>query len=145
MDRTAGASQGTRQTECSRRAFSAHGSSFGGRLREEDSLFRDGRSNSATYCFRGRFEGSAERDIDIATEILDNDPQVKASLLRRGLNIPGRLSASVKMLNETIGDDPSLSNIHSRLIRFLFLSDQDAANQFSPVVDGVIAIVDLYE
>lgn len=88
--------------------------------------------------------GFTERDNAIATEILNNDTKVSAALSRRGLKIPGRLSNSVKMLYETIGNDPSLSNIHGRLMRVLFLSDQKAANEFSPVVDGVMAIVDLY-
>ena len=89
--------------------------------------------------------GLTPRDVEIASEVLDNNPQVKAALVRRGLSIPGQLSASVKMLNETIGDDPSLLSINSRLMQVLFLADQKASNQFNPVVDGVMAIVDLYE
>ncbi|HEX4192251.1 MAG TPA: hypothetical protein VHY80_04095 [Stellaceae bacterium] len=84
------------------------------------------------------------RDTEIAREIVDGDARVKAALVKRGLKIPGRVSDAVSLLYESVGNDPALADNHGRLLRILFVSDQDAVNAFAPAVDGVMAVVDLF-
>ena len=92
----------------------------------------------------GAQPGITDRDTDIATEIIDADPRIKAALIAHGLKVPGKVSESVGVQFAPIGHDPSLDQRASRLVRAFFASDQDAINEFSPFVDGVMAIVDVY-
>ncbi|HLH92360.1 MAG TPA: hypothetical protein VKX28_28350 [Xanthobacteraceae bacterium] len=92
----------------------------------------------------GAQPGLTDRDTDIATEIIDADPRIKAALIAHGLKIPGKVSDSVGVQFAPIGHDPSVDQHASRFVRAFFGSDQDAINGFSPFVDGVMAIVDIY-
>jgi primary-amine oxidase len=92
----------------------------------------------------GAQPGLTDRDTDIATEIIDADPRIKAALIAHGLKVPGKVSDSVGVQFAPIGHDPSVDQRASRLVRAFFASDQDAVNEFSPFVDGVMAIVDIY-
>jgi primary-amine oxidase len=92
----------------------------------------------------GAQPGLTDRDTDIASEVLDADPRIKAALVAHGLKIPGKLSDSVGLQFAPIGHDPSVDQRASRLVRAFFASDQHAVNEFSPFVDGVMAIVDIY-
>jgi primary-amine oxidase len=92
----------------------------------------------------GAQPGITDRDSDIAAEIIDADPRIKAALIAHGLKIPGKVSDSVGVQFAPIGHDPSIDQRASRLVRAFFASDQDAINEFSPFVDGVMAIVDIY-
>jgi primary-amine oxidase len=88
--------------------------------------------------------GLTERDTDIATEILDADPRIKAALVARGLRVPGKVSDAVGVQFAPIGHDPALAQQGGRLVRAFFASDQNAVNEFSPFVDGLMAVVDVY-
>ena len=88
--------------------------------------------------------GLTDRDSDIARDIIDADPRVKAALTKRGLNIPGRVSDSVRLQYMAVGVDASLEQESNRLLRVLFASDQNADSDTSPFLDGVMAVVDLY-
>ncbi len=88
--------------------------------------------------------GLTDRDTDIATEVLDADPRIKAALIARGLQVPGKVSESVGVQFAPIGYDPALAQQDGRLVRAFFASDQDAVNEFSPFLDGLTAVVDVY-
>jgi primary-amine oxidase len=88
--------------------------------------------------------GISDHDTELARAIVDADAAVKAALVRRGLTIPGRISDRVIMQFAAIGRDPALERGHSRLIRVQFASDQDSVNEFSPFVDGMMAVVDVF-
>ncbi len=88
--------------------------------------------------------GLTDRDTDIASEVLDADPRVKAAMVARGLHVPGKLSDSVGLQFAPIGHDPALAEMGGRLVRAFFSSDHDAINEFSPFVDGLMAIVNVY-
>ena len=88
--------------------------------------------------------GLTERDSDIARDIIDGDSRIKEALTRRGLSIPANVSDSVRLQYMAVGLDPSLDQEKNRLMRVLFGSDQEAASDTSPFVDGLMAIVDLY-
>jgi primary-amine oxidase len=88
--------------------------------------------------------GLTDRDTDIAKEVLDADPRIKAALVARGLDVRRKVSESVGVQYAPIGHDPSLAQQDGRLMRAFFASDQDAINEFSPFLDGLSAVVDLY-
>jgi primary-amine oxidase len=88
--------------------------------------------------------GLTERDSDIATEIIDADPRIKAALIARGLQVPGKVSDSVGIQFAPVGDDSALAQQGGRLMRVFFASDQNAVNEFSPFLDGLMAVVDVY-
>lgn len=87
--------------------------------------------------------GIAPSDADIVRTVIDGDPQIKAALIKRGLHIPDKVYDSVRVLYFPIGHDPELDQTSGRLVRVLFASDQAAVNNFSPLIDGMMAIVDL--
>ena len=88
--------------------------------------------------------GLTDRDTDIAKDVLDADPRIKAALIARGLTIRRKVSESVAVQYAPIGHDPGLARQGGRLMRAFFGSDQDAINEFSPFLDGLSAVVDLY-
>ena len=88
--------------------------------------------------------GLTDYDLDRARAILDADPRIKEALVRHGLQIPGAVSDSVRELFLGVGDDPSLGGETGRLVRALFIADQEAINDFGPILDSVTAVVDVY-
>ncbi len=88
--------------------------------------------------------GLTDRDTDIAKDILDADPRIKAALVARGLTIRRKVSESVGVQYAPIGHDPDLARQGGRLMRAFFASDQNAINEFSPFLDGLSAVIDLY-
>jgi primary-amine oxidase len=88
--------------------------------------------------------GLNDVDIDIAADVLDADPRIREALVKRGLEIPGRVTDSVRIHYMPVGADASLDQETNRLIRALFASDQDADSSTSPLIDGLMAVVDLY-
>jgi len=92
----------------------------------------------------GMGPGISDHDTELARAIVDAEPAVKAGLVRRGLKIPGKVSDTVIIQFAPIGRDPRLQRDNSRLVRVLFASDQNSVNEFSPFVDGVMAVVDLF-
>jgi len=88
--------------------------------------------------------GLTDRDFEIAKDILDADPRVKAALVARGLKVGDKVADSVGIEYAPIGHDPDLARQGGRLMRAFFASDQDAVNEFSPFLDGLSAVVDLY-
>ncbi len=88
--------------------------------------------------------GLTDYDIERARQILDSDPKIKDALGRHGLKIPGAISESVRELFLGVGEDPALTGETGRLLRVLFISDQDAIDNFGPVLDSVMAVVDVH-
>ncbi len=99
---------------------------------------------ASVTALEGRQPGITDDDTERARAIVDSDPAIKAALVRRGLEIPGKTSDACDMQFAAVGHDPSLDRHGGRLIRVLFASDQHAINEFSPFLDGLTAIVDLY-
>jgi primary-amine oxidase len=88
--------------------------------------------------------GLTDRDTDIAKDILDADPRVKAALVARGLDIRETVSESIGVQYAPLGHDPDLVQQGGRLMRAFFASDQNAINEFSPFLDGLSAVIDVY-
>src|SRR5262249_17100870 len=88
--------------------------------------------------------GLTDRDLDMAKDILDADARVAAALVGRGLKVPKKVSESVGVQFAPIGHEPALAQQGGRLVRAFFASDQDAVNEFSPFLDGLSAVIDLY-
>jgi primary-amine oxidase len=88
--------------------------------------------------------GLTDRDTDIAAGILDADPRVKAALTARGIEVRSKVSDAVPIQYAPIGYDPDLAQRDGRLMRAFFASDPHAVNEFSPFLDGLGAVVDLY-
>jgi len=88
--------------------------------------------------------GLSERDDERARAIIDADETLKAALTRRGIAIAGKVSDSVPIQFAPIGYDRSLARENARLVRALFASDPKATNEFSPFLDGLTAVLDLY-
>ncbi len=88
--------------------------------------------------------GLTDADLDIAAAIVDADPRIKAALIRRGLDIPDRVTESVRVQYQPVGADRTLDQEKNRLLRVLFTSDQNANSNTSPYIDGLMAVVDLY-
>jgi primary-amine oxidase len=93
----------------------------------------------------GRLQpGLTDRDFERGREILDSDPRVKTALTEHGLEIPGAVSDAVGELFIGVGEDPGLKEETGRLVRVLFISDQDSLNSFGPILDSVAAVVDVF-
>jgi len=88
--------------------------------------------------------GLTDRDTEIAKTILDADPRVKAALVGRGLAVAGQVSDSVGIQFAPVGHDAALVARGGRLVRAFFNSDQKATNDFSPFLDGLMAVIDVY-
>ncbi len=86
--------------------------------------------------------GLTSEDSAIAEAIVDGDPRIKVALIQRGLKIPDRVSAAVRIQYMSVGVDPTLDQENHRLMRILFASDQNAAT--SSFIDGLMVVVDLY-
>lgn len=98
----------------------------------------------AIKALDGLQPGLTDQDTDRAQEIIDADPRIKAALVGRGLDVPKKVSEAVGIQYAPIGHDPDLARQGGRLVRAFFASDQNAINEFSPFVDGLMAVVDLY-
>ena len=90
---------------------------------------------------RGAQPGLTERDIAIAREIIASDARVSAGLRRHGISVG---ADGIRALYLGVGTDPGLQHQPGRLIRVVFIADQKAANAFGPVLDGLMAVVDVY-
>jgi primary-amine oxidase len=88
--------------------------------------------------------GLTDRDTDIAKDVIDADPRVKAALVARGFDVREKVSESVGVQYAPIGHDPDLARQDGRFMRAFFGSDQKAINEFSPFLDGLSAVIDLY-
>ena len=88
--------------------------------------------------------GLTDYDLKRARRIVDAEPKIKDALVRHGFDIPGAISDSVRELFLGVGEDPALGNETGRLVRVLFIADQDAINNFGPVLDSVMAVVDVH-
>ena len=92
----------------------------------------------------GRQPGLTDHDTDLAQDVLDADPRIKAALVARGMAVPGKVSDAVAIQYAPIGHDPALARQGGRLVRAFFSADQKSVNDFSPFIDGLMAVVDLY-
>lgn len=84
------------------------------------------------------------RDIAIARSVVDSNGAIKQALIRHGMKIPGKVSEAVQVLYYSIGRDAAFNDNRHRLMRVVFASDQTATNSGSPLLDGVMAVIDLY-
>jgi primary-amine oxidase len=87
--------------------------------------------------------GLTDHDIDVAREVVSADERIAAALVKRGI-APRDGRKPIRTLYMGMGADPTLENENGRLLRVMFVSDQDAINDFGPVVDGLMAVVDVY-
>jgi primary-amine oxidase len=99
---------------------------------------------ASVVALDGRHPGITDDDTERARAIVDGEPAIKAALVRRGLDVPGKVSDASAVQYAALGFEPGLERHPGRLMRVLFGSDQHATNEFSPFLDGLMAIVDLY-
>jgi primary-amine oxidase len=85
--------------------------------------------------------GLTDRDVEIAREIVSSDQNVVEALGRHGMIGEVR---SLRALYLGVGTDPTLQAQAGRLVRVMFVADQDAVNDFGPVLDGLMVVVDVY-
>jgi primary-amine oxidase len=85
--------------------------------------------------------GLTDHDIDVARDILSADERIAAALVKHGVAPRDGL---IRALYMGVGTDPTLASEGGRLLRVMFVGDQNAINVFGPVVDGLMAVVDLY-
>jgi primary-amine oxidase len=95
---------------------------------------------------RGLQPGLDDRETLMARAIIDDDPRIKEALVKRGLRVTGKPSDTVRLFTMAFGHDPKfpLPEGATRLVRVLFAADQDGVNDFSPFIDSLMAVVDLY-
>jgi len=87
--------------------------------------------------------GLIGRDIELARDIATRDQRILQALARRGIPIRGP-AQSLRALYMGVGTDPALQHERGRLVRVLFGTDQDADNDYGPILDTVMAVVDVY-
>ncbi len=87
--------------------------------------------------------GLTARDIERARKIVSEDPRVRQALVRHGVDVGDGMEA-VRALYMATGTDPEVEGLRGRLVRVMFAADQDATNNYGPVLDGVMVLVDVY-
>lgn len=87
--------------------------------------------------------GLTDRDIELAREIIGADQRVAAALVKHGITVRDGRDA-MRALYMGMGSDASLQAQGGRLLRLMFVTDQDAINDFGPVLDGLMVVVDVY-
>jgi primary-amine oxidase len=88
--------------------------------------------------------GLTEHDDAIAREVIDADPRIKQALIRRGVDIPHRVSDAAVLHYMPVGVDRSLDREVNRLVRVLFGSGRGSDGATAPYLDGLMAVVDVY-
>jgi primary-amine oxidase len=81
-----------------------------------------------------------------AADVVDNSPEAKAALERRGYTISGKISDRFFIDTYAPGDDPAITRADKpvRLVRLLFADRQGGANNYGPYVEGLMVLVDVY-
>jgi Cu2+-containing amine oxidase len=83
-------------------------------------------------------------EYDQATELLDASAPLKAALEARGIQITGKISDQVFFDQYAPSRDPSTDGNPTRLMRILFADRQGGQNNYGPYLEGLTALVDLY-
>jgi primary-amine oxidase len=89
--------------------------------------------------------GLTERDDAIAREVVDADPQIKQALIKRGVDIPRLVSEAANVHYMSVGIDRGRDRETGRLARVMFTSGNKSEGNTAPYLDGIMAIVDLYQ
>ncbi len=84
---------------------------------------------------------------DRATKVIDESAEVRAALEKRGFKVEGKVSKQFWVDLYAPGEDPLLNKDGKVTggIRALFATRQDGRNDYGPSLDGLMALVDLYE
>ncbi|MDE1171206.1 MAG: hypothetical protein PW734_08385 [Verrucomicrobium sp.] len=87
-------------------------------------------------------------DHDVAVEVIDASPEVRAALEKRGYKLDGKkISERFLVDYYAPGDDPRLRRDGKtvRAQRILFADRQGGTNDYGPYVEGLMALVDVYD
>ncbi len=86
-------------------------------------------------------------EFDHATRIIDASPEVRAALEKRGFKVEGKISKQFWVDLYAPGEDPLLSKDGKTIrgLRALFATRQGGKNDYGPYLDGLMALVDLYD
>jgi primary-amine oxidase len=86
-------------------------------------------------------------EFDKTTEIVDASLEVRAELEKRGFKIKGKISDDFWIDAYAPSEDSKLMHDGKtiRAMRVLFAHRQGGTNDYGPYVDGLMALVDLYE
>jgi primary-amine oxidase len=89
----------------------------------------------------------ANSEFDKAKEIVDASPQARAALAKRGYQIKDKISDTFFLDTYAPGKDRLLVRKGKtiRAVRVLFADRQGGKNNYGPYVEGLMALVDLYE
>jgi primary-amine oxidase len=89
----------------------------------------------------------ANPEFDEAKNIVDASPEARAALEKRGYHIKGKISDTFFL--DTYAPGKDLKLVHNgktiRAVRVLFADRQGGTNNYGPYVEGLMALVDLYE
>jgi primary-amine oxidase len=86
-------------------------------------------------------------EFDAARKIVDASPEARAALEKRGYQIKDKISNTFFLDAYAPGKDPLLVRKGKtiRAIRVLFADRQGGTNNYGPYIEGLMALVDLYE
>jgi primary-amine oxidase len=85
----------------------------------------------------------AYSEFDRAAATVDADPRIKIALQKRGYTVAGKVSDSFLIDTYAPGEDDWLKANPGRYIRVLFSDKRGGTNIYGPVVEGLMAYVDL--
>jgi primary-amine oxidase len=89
----------------------------------------------------------ADSEFERAREIVDASPEVRAALEKRGYHLQDKISDTIFLDVYAPGKDPILlaKGKKIRAVRILFADRQGGKNDYGPYIEGLMALVDLYE
>ena len=89
----------------------------------------------------------ASSEFDRATAIINASADVRAALVKRGFKLNGKISKQFWVDLYAPGEDPLLTRDGKTIrgVRALFATRQGGKNDYGPYLDGLMALVDLYE
>jgi primary-amine oxidase len=89
----------------------------------------------------------ANSEFDKAKEIVDASPEARAALAKRGYQIKDKISDTFFLDTYAPGKDRLLVRKGKtiRAVRVLFADRQGGKNNYGPYVEGLMALVDLYD
>lgn len=83
-------------------------------------------------------------EYEQATELLDASAPLKAAIEARGIQITGKISDQIFFDQYAPSRDASTDGNPTRLMRILFADRQGGQNNYGPHLEGLTALIDLY-
>lgn len=89
----------------------------------------------------------AAAEYERAAQVVDASPEIEAALVKRGFSLTGKISDRFFIDLYAPGQDPALvrNGKTIRAMRALFADKQGGHNDYGPYVEGLMALIDLYD